>query len=102
MKRLALLGALVALLGFGISSASEQEVRAIVPKAGQQVQQVQQIGPRGEQAVRGIGGTQAQQVDRFVEPSQGQKIANNTAKAVTGVAAAATAIGATVAMLMLL
>ena len=55
-----------------------------------------------QQVVQGIGGAQAQQVDRFVEPTQGQKMAGNAAKAVTGVAAAAVSLGAMAAMLMLL
>jgi hypothetical protein len=103
VKRLALLAAVVAVLGFGIASATDQEVRAIVPRGGQQ--QVQAMGPQGhqvQQSVQGIGGAQAQQVDRFVEPTPGQKMAGNAAKAATGVAAAAVSIGATVAMLMLL
>jgi len=98
VNRLALLVVVVAALAVGDVSA-EQEVRAIVPH-GQQ--QIQLMGPQGQQTVRGFGGTQAQQVDRFVEASQGQKVANTAAKAVTGVAAAAVSLGAMAAMLMLL
>jgi hypothetical protein len=103
VKRLAVLAAVVTVLGLGVAAATEQEVRAIVPKGGrQQVQQIQPIGPQAQQAVQGIGGAQAQQVGQFVEPTKGQKMASNTAKVVTGITAAAVSLGATAAMLLLL
>ncbi len=99
MRRLVLFGLVVA-LGTPLVSA-EQDVRPIIPP-GTGEQQIEVISPRGDQSVQAARMAGEQQVEPQTEASRAAKAASTAGKVLTGVAAAAAALGATAAMMIFL
>lgn len=103
MFRALLLGLAVLLAGsqIGIQPgwSAEQTVERIVPTGEQEIQA---ITPRAEQRVDGVAAVGEQQIAPQEQPTPAAKAASTAGMIVTGVAAAAVALGATAAMLLLL
>lgn len=99
MHRALVLSLALLLLGSRVGFSLEQTVEPIVPPGEQQIET---IVPPGEQAIDRVATGAEQQVEPHVAPTPTEKTVSNVTKAVTGVAAAAAALGATAAMLLFL